>query len=412
MHPEQLFNFLDKQGESAVYLQRELVALPALGPDNGGQGEHYKAEFLSTYLTQLGLQNIQEFPAEDPRVESGRRPNIMAVLPGKDPDRTLWVISHLDVVPPGDLSHWDTDPFTLHQDGDLLYGRGTEDNHHGIVSSILAVKAFLKNNAMPQKNLGLLFVADEETGNDYGLDFLFRYHSDIFRSGDIFLVPDFGTQDSNLVDVSEKGLMWLKITVIGRQCHGSTPEKGRNSLLAASAAVLELRNLYQQFDREDPLFSPPYSTFEATKKEANVPNINTIPGRDVFYLDCRTLPEYDLDEVIRAVRAVTDRVAASYGVDIQLETVHRESAPATDQSHPFVQYLLQSIAAVYNADPAPRGIGGGTVAAFPRKEELPAAVWATLLGNAHQPNEHTSIRNMLGDAKVITHLALQLTEDR
>jgi succinyl-diaminopimelate desuccinylase len=265
---------------------------------------------------------------------------------------------------------------------------------------------------MPEKNLGLLFVADEETGNDYGLHFLFRYHSDLFGSGDTFLVPDFGAQDSNLVDVSEKGLMWLKIVVLGRQCHGSTPEKGRNSLLAASAAVLELRDLYQQFDRQDPLFSPPYSTFEATKKEANVPNINTIPGRDVFYLDCRTLPEYDLDEVIRAVRAITDRVAASYGVDIHLETVHRESAPATDKSHPFVQDLLQSIAAVYNADPAPRGIGGGTVAAFPRKEGLPAAVWATLLGNAHQPNEHTSIQNILGDAKVMTHLALQLPVDK
>ena len=411
MHPEQIDHFLDKQAETAVYLQREMVALPALGPKNGGQGEHHKAEFLTTYLKQLGLKDIRQLPADDPQVESGQRPNTAAVLPGKNPGRTLWIISHLDIVPPGDLSHWKTDPFTLHQEGDLLYGRGTEDNHHGIVSSLLAAKALLETSAVPKTNLGLLFVSDEETGNEFGLEFLFRQHRDLFDPGDLFLVPDFGTPDSNLVDVSEKGLMWLKITVLGKQCHGSTPEEGRNSLLAASAAILELRELYSRFNRENPLFAPSYSTFEATRKEENVPNINTIPGKDVFYLDCRILPEYDLEEVIASVQEICGRIASSYGVDIQVETVHRESAPATDESHPFVQALLRSIRAVYSASPAPKGIGGGTVAAFPRKEGFPAAVWATLLGNAHQPNEHTSIRNMLSDAKVMAHLALQLPED-
>jgi succinyl-diaminopimelate desuccinylase len=411
MHPEQIVKFLDKQAETAVYLQRELVALPALGPKNGGQGEHHKAQFLTTYLKQLGLKDIRQLPADDPQVESGQRPNTVAVLPGRDPRRTLWIISHMDVVPTGDLSLWTTDPFTLHQDGDLIYGRGTEDNHHGLVSSLLATKALLETSAVPRINLGLLFVSDEETGNEYGLEFLFRQHRDLFGPGDLFLVPDFGTPDSNLVDVSEKGLLWLKITVQGQQCHGSTPEKGRNSLLAASATVLELRELYSRFHGENPLFTPSYSTFEATKKESNVPNINTIPGRDVFYLDCRVLPEYNLDQALAAVRDITERIASIYGVHIQVESVHRESAPATDESHPFVQTLLRSIGTMYDASPAPKGIGGGTVAAFPRKEGFPAAVWATLLGNAHQPNEHTSIRNMLGDAKVMAHLAMQLPDE-
>jgi succinyl-diaminopimelate desuccinylase len=407
MHPEQVFNFLEKQAETAVYLQRELVALPALGPKNGGHGEYHKAEFLSIYLKQLGLHDIRQLPAEDERVESGQRPNTVAVLPGRDPQRTLWIISHLDVVPAGDLSLWNTDPFALHQDGDLLYGRGTEDNHHGIVSSLLAVKSLLETSTVPQTNIGLVFVSDEETGNDYGLDFLFRQHRDLFGPRDLFLVPDFGTPDSSLVDVSEKGLLWLKITVVGKQCHGSTPEKGRNSLLAASAAILELRELYRRFDHEDPLFAPPHSTFEATRKEENVPNINTIPGKDIFYLDCRVLPEYNPDQIIASVREITERVASTYEVQIHVETVHRESSPATDKSHPFIQALLHSIQAIYENHPSAGGIGGGTVAAFPRKEGFPAAVWGTLLGNAHQPNEYTSIRNMLGDAKVMAHLAMQ-----
>lgn len=407
MEADQLFNYLQKQTETGIFLQRELVALPALGPDNGGQGEIHKAQLLTTYLKQLGLPHLSHHPADDPRVESGQRPNIAAVLPGRNKDRTLWIVSHMDIVPAGDLNLWDTDPFTLHRDGDLLYGRGTEDNHHGLVASLLAAKALWDTNTVPSRNLGLLLVSDEETGSAYGLDFLFRHHRDLFQPEDSFLVPDFGTEESELVDISEKGLMWLRITVIGKQCHGSTPEKGRNSLLAASAAVLELRELYKSYQKQDPLFTPAYSTFESTKKEANVPNVNTIPGKDVFYLDCRVLPEYGLDQVENSVREIVDRIASKYGVEIAVERVHSESSSQTETTHPFVSKLLDCIRSVYQNSPSPQGIGGATVAAFPRKAGFPAAVWATLLGNAHQPNECTSIRNMIADAKVMASLTLQ-----
>ena len=64
----------------------------------------------------------------------GQRPNLVALLPGQRPEK-VWVLSHLDVVPVGELNLWHTDPFSLHVDGDLLYGRGVEDDHHGIVAS-------------------------------------------------------------------------------------------------------------------------------------------------------------------------------------------------------------------------------------------------------------------------------------
>jgi succinyl-diaminopimelate desuccinylase len=52
------------------------------------------------------------------------------------------------------------------------------------------------------------------------------------------------------------------------------------------------------------------------------------------------------------------------------------------------------------------GVGGGTVAAIIRRKGLEAAVWATLLGKAHQPNECASISSTLNDAKVMGHLLL------
>jgi len=403
---QQIFNYLDKQAETAVSLQREMVAIPALGPENNGQGEALKAEFLLTYLKQLGLTDIRELPAEDSRVDGGRRPNLAAILPGSDPKQTLWIISHLDVVPPGESELWGTDPFRLHQDGDLIYGRGVEDNQHGLVASVLALQALLQTSAKPRCNLGLLFVADEETGNRYGLDFVFREHSDLFQPKDRFLVPDFGTPDSTLLEIAEKSLLWLRFTVAGRQCHGSTPDKGLNSLLIASELILRLRGLYDRFEASDDKFSPPWSTFEATKKEANVPNINTIPGKDIFYLDCRVLPRYDIQEVLQAARSLADEVAQKHGTEISIDIVHQESSPETPADAPLVTEIVQAVAEVYAVKAIPKGIGGGTVAAYPRKQGYPAAVWATLFGNAHQPNEYTSIHNMLNDAKVMTRLVL------
>lgn len=401
---DRLFAFLDTQRETVIDLQRELVARPALGPENGGQGELQKVEFLTTSLHDLGCNDIRVLHAPDNRVASGSRPSIAAVIPGTDTSQTLWFVAHTDVVPAGDDTLWDSDPFTLRQEGDLLYGRGVEDNHHGLVAATLAAKALLQENITPAVNCGLLLVADEETGNAYGLDFLLREHTELFGPDDQFVVPDFGVKDGSTVEVAEKGMLWLKCTVHGRQCHASSPEQGVNSFVGAAALALRLRGLYEHFDAEDPLFAPPYSTFEPTKKEANVPNVNTIPGRDVFYLDCRVLPHYDLDDVLTKARQEADVVQKDYGVRVELDTVHRESAPGTDPQAPIVHKLLTALHKVRGVNGEIKGVGGGTVAAYLRRANRPAVVWSTLLHNAHQPNEHTKISNIIADAKVMAAL--------
>ncbi|MFO8032871.1 MAG: M20 family metallo-hydrolase [Desulfohalobiaceae bacterium] len=398
-----LFHYLDSQQKQLLAWQKDLVAFQAIGPENNGPGEAQKAAYLKEQLQALGLQKIWNMPAPDSRVNEGQRPNLAAVLPGRDQSRTFWIVSHLDVVPAGDPLLWDSDPFQLRQEGDLIYGRGVEDNQHGMVASLLCLQAFLEQDLQPDRNLGLLLVSDEETGNKYGLDFVLREHSHIFQPGDEFLVPDFGIDDSSMLEVAEKGLLWLKFIIQGKQCHASTPEKGNNSLRAAAKLILNLESLQKRFPWQDQMFCPACSTFEPTKKEANVPNVNTIPGRDVFYLDCRVLPDYNLNDVHQACQGLAAEVAAQSGTRIDLEIVHQEDpAPKTAPEHPLVNKIAQAVQEVYAISPSPQGIGGGTVAAYLRRAKLPAVVWATLLGTAHQPNEHASITNIIKDAKVMT----------
>jgi len=402
-----LFAALDGQTETVCDLQRRLTAIPALGPKNGGDGEKEKAEFLMDYVKSMGIGNVREFRAPDNAVSCGYRPSVAAVVPGRDTSRTLWVISHTDIVPPGDLALWKTDPYVLERDGDILIGRGVEDNQQGIVSSLIAARVLLDHGVTPEINFGMLFVADEETGSVKGLDYLVREHAELFSPDDLFLVPDFGEPDSGMIEVAEKSMFWLKVIVEGRQCHASTPAQGINTLVAASDFILRIRELEGIYDAEDPIYDPPRSTFQPTKKEANVENVNTIPGRDVFHVDSRVLPVYDLDDVLETIKEFGREVENAHGVTVSYErTMYEQAAPATPVDSEIVRRTLTSVKRVYGNSPRLVGVGGGTVAAFLRRRGHHAVVWATLNHNAHQPNEWSSIKNTIGDAKVIVDMLL------
>lgn len=400
-----LFATIDQQAETVVDLQTKLTAIPALGPKNGGDGEKEKAEFLLDHLKSMGIEDIREFKAPDDSVSCGYRPSIAAIIPGKNTEKTLWVISHTDVVPPGDAELWDSDPYTLVRNGDTLIGRGVEDNQQGIVSSLLAAQALLDHEITPAINFGMIFVADEETGSTFGLDYLVQEHSDMFKKDDLFLVPDFGEPQSEMVEVAEKSMFWLKIVIEGKQCHASTPHQGLNTLVPCADFILKIKRLEDIYDAENPIYDPPRSTFQPTMKEANVENVNTIPGRDVFYVDSRVMPEYDLDEVLATIKSFGKEVEDEYGVTVSYETtMYEQAAPETPADSEIVTKVMASVKKVYRNNPRPVGVGGGTVAAFLRRKGFGAVVWATLNHNAHQPNEWASIKNTIGDAKVIADM--------
>ncbi len=402
-----ILELLDSSRDELLRLQTDLVAIPALGPTNSGQGEQAKVEYLARYLSGFAGAEVETIKAPDDRVACGFRPSLVVRRAGRN-SRTLWLIAHTDVVPTGDLPLWQGDPFILRQEGDLIYGRGVEDNHQGMVSALLLLRALERAGAETDLSLGILLAADEETGNALGIEHILREHPQVFDPEDLVLIPDFGTRDGGAIEVAEKSVLWLRFTVLGKQCHASTPSEGVNSLLGASALILALERLDTVFGRQDPLFDPPTSTFAPTKKDANVPNINTIPGQDVFHLDCRVLPGYLLDEVEREIRAICDEVEAARGVRIGFAPVVREqAAPGTPPDCGAVLRLARALRLERGIEPRVIGIGGGTVAAAFRKRGLPAACWSTLLGTAHQPNECSSMANTIADARVFARMLFE-----
>jgi succinyl-diaminopimelate desuccinylase len=200
----------------------ELISIPAIAPENGREGEYEKSEKLFQILASIGFDKILRVDAEDKRVPTGKRPNIIAYFHGESDAERLWIITHLDVVPSGEESFWTiTKPFKPTIKDERVYGRGSEDNGQSMIASIYAVKALKRLGIKPKRTVALAFVADEEQGSKYGIQHLINHG--LFRKEDLIVVPDSGNENGSFIEIAEKSALWFRIRTIGKQTHASNP---------------------------------------------------------------------------------------------------------------------------------------------------------------------------------------------
>ena len=437
MTKQQLLDFIRDNKAEYIELQKLLTARKALAPENGGDGEWNKCAALEEFLRSHGIANLERFDAPDSRAKNGARPNLIATIPGKSAasynssapaasganDRAasqscdssaasgagnnsaIWVIAHLDVVPVGNPADWKTDPWTVVQKDGKLFGRGVEDNQQGLCSAFAAAWAFVKNGVVPERTIKLLFVADEEVGSKYGMIWLLQNHPELFGKDDYFLIPDGGDAQGRTIEVAEKNVLWLEFTVTGKQCHGSRPDEGLNACLAANRLSLALyKGLHKKFGAKDKLFEPATCTFEPTKRSANVDGVNIIPGSDVFCFDCRVLPRYKNEQVLKTIDAIIAAEQKKSGVQITYKILQNAQSKATDKNAPLVQALAAAIKEAHGLDAQTIGIGGGTVAAELRNLGHDCVVWSSLDETAHMPNEYCIVDNLIKDAQTLALL--------
>jgi succinyl-diaminopimelate desuccinylase len=404
---KRLFQEIESLKPEMINALTELTRIPAVAPENGGDGETLKAKKLLEILETIGFDRVERFDASDSRVSSGKRRNVIAYLKGDADDKRLWIVTHLDVVPAGDESAWTvTKPFEPLVKDHRVYGRGCEDNGQSLIASVFAAKALKSLGVKPKQTIALAFVADEEQGSVFGIQHLLK--KGLFGKEDLVVVPDGGNGDGSFIEVAEKSVLWFKVRVVGKQTHASLPGKGLNANRVGMQVALALdKRLHERFGERDEFFDVPESTFEPTKKDGNVDAVNIVPGEDVSYFDCRILPRYDVDEVVAEVGRVLAEFEAKTGATIQLEVFQKQAAPKLlDGNAEVVTLLKKVLREARGFDAHVGGIGGGSCAAFFRKQGIPAALWSTVDDVAHQPNEYCRIENMMADAKVFALLAM------
>jgi succinyl-diaminopimelate desuccinylase len=402
---EQSLKWIDSSRDDIVEFLVKMLRIKAVNPDGGGKGEYERALFVQKWLENIGCRVLRH-DIQDKRVPEGFRVNLTSIIEGQDTSHTLWLASHLDTVPEGSRELWGSDPYEPVVKDGKIFGRGSEDNGQAVASTLFTFKCIKELGTKPRMNIGLLLVSDEESGSKYGVIPLLEQA--IFKANDVAIVPDAGSPDGSDIEIAEKSILWLKITTRGKQVHGSLPNRGLNANRIGMRMALEVDGLlHTKYPETDPLFDPSTSTFEPTKHELNVENVNTVPGVDVQYFDCRVLPRYPLKEVMKDFEAVRSKMEKETGAKFELTPVQLEenTAPTPPESE-IVQRLKIALKNLRGFDARLVGIGGGTVGLYFRRKGIHTAVWSTLDDMAHQPNEYCKIDNILNDSKVFLHVAL------
>ncbi len=382
-----------------------MLRINAVNPRMGGPGEIDRANLIQSFLEGEGFE-VSRVDTPDSGYKRGIRPNICTKLEGVDESRTLWFLAHMDTVPEGSAELWNSDPFEPRIEDGKIFARGAEDNGQSLVSSLFALRELKSLDERLPFNVGAWFVADEECGSNYGVKYLLEHSS--FNPGDLIVVPDAGSPNGTNIEIAEKSLLWFKIVTRGKQVHASLPAKGKNAHRLGMELALTLdESLHRQYPKRNDLFDDPSSTFEPTKADPNVPNVNTIPGLDTFYFDCRVLPEYSLDSVLSEVNSSLRDFTSEHGADASLEIIQRDDAgPVTSPTSEIARLMGKAIVHMTRKQPKFVGIGLRTVGNFFRERGIPTVVWSTVDDVPHEPNEYSRIANLISDTKVFAAMPL------
>jgi succinyl-diaminopimelate desuccinylase len=78
-------------------------------------------------------------------------------------EEEIAILHHVDVVEAGNYQKWKTPPFEMHQQGDLLFGRGVTDNKGPLMASLYILKWFKECQIPLQKTIRVIIGGAEET---------------------------------------------------------------------------------------------------------------------------------------------------------------------------------------------------------------------------------------------------------
>jgi acetylornithine deacetylase/succinyl-diaminopimelate desuccinylase-like protein len=385
--------------DEVVELCRDLIRIDTTntGDTTTSAGERVAAEYVAAKLAEVGLE-----PAV---LESAKgRTSVVARFPGRptgpgmETRGALLVHGHLDVVP-AEAAEWSVAPFSGEIADGYIWGRGAVDMKDFDAMLLAVVRRMRREGRMPPRDLVLAFLADEESGGQYGGHWLVENHPDLFEgcTEAIGEVGGFNYTISDdlrlyLIQTAEKGITWLRLHAKGRPGHGSmVHEDNAVTTLAEAVArvgrhrfpvvltdtvrafLLELSQILGiSIDLDDPepaiaklgtiapvIGSTVRNTANPTRLAAGYKE-NVIPSRASATIDCRTLPgQHD---------TFLDQLRQVVGPDLDIEIVERQPPIETTFDGDLVAAMG---AALRREDPVARTVpymlsGGTDAKAFAR----------------------------------------------
>ena len=417
MADERIHQWIFSQETQAVRLLQKLIQERSI------RGNESKAQaVVIEKCRELGLTlDIWEIEKKDvekhaffrcDREDFHGNPNVVGIMKGKGGGKSVILNGHIDVVPEGDLSAWNIDPYSAVNVNGKVFGRGSTDMKGGTVSLLLAIEALKENDISLKGDVIFQSVIEEESGGTGTLSALLRGYT-----ADAAIIPE----PTNLkMFPKQQGSMWFRLKVKGKQAHGGTRYEGVNAIEKAFPVLTALKKLEQQRNENvsDPLYRNipiPFpiniGKFESGKWPSSVPDLAVIEGR------IGVGPHETMDQVEKELEACLEEASKADNWlkmhPVELEWFGGRWQPGSlDTDHPLMKVISESYHEVFASAPvveaSPWGTDGGILS---KGGNIPVVVFGPgTTEAAHDANEYIEVQKILQTAEVIAYTLIKWCE--
>lgn len=270
--------------------------------------------------------------------ENGPVDNLWAVKEGtRGSDAPLFCFAgHTDVVPVGDKSQWQQDPFAATIEGDMLLGRGAADMKGSLAAMIVAVENFIQQQPEHKNRIAFLITSDEEGPAEFGTKAVMDYLATQNEAITWCLVgePSSTSQLGDVIKNGRRGSLNGYLTIKGIQGHVAYPHLAENPIHLAAPLLTELSE--REWDEGDAFFPP--TSFQVSNINSGTGATNVIPGDIKIVLNFR----YSTQWAAEALQAEVEKLLNNKDLNFELRW-DNSGKPFITESGELVDAALAAI---------------------------------------------------------------------
>ena len=376
-----------------LQLSKDLIRFPSVTPTDAGA-----IKFLSKKLKKLGF-NCKLLVFKDKK--SNPIKNLYARIGRKKPN--LCYAGHTDVVPPGNIKDWTTNPFKPLVKNNYLIGRGANDMKSSIACFVAAVSKFLQKNRKFNGSISFLITGDEEgyaiNGTKKVVDYLRRRKEKI----DFCIVgePTNPKKLGEMIKIGRRGSLSGKIEITGTQGHIAYPHLSNNPINTLVEICKKLKE--KKLDKGNKDFQP--SNLEFTSINVDNKAHNVIPARARAQFNIRYNNLHTASSLKKKISLIVKKMSKKNRCNYKIDYMTNGDAFLTKPGK-TIQMASRIIKKITKIHPKLSTTGGTSDARFIKKIS-PCLEFGLVNKTMHRVDECVS----LSDLKKLTKIYNEFLEE-
>ncbi len=371
---------------NALIIAKKLIKKRSVTPNDNGCQDYIKKE-LSNY--GFSYKDLSVKDVKNTWLRKGNKKPLIVFA------------GHTDVVTPGNLSEWETNPFTPTIKDNFLFGRGASDMKSSIAAMVAATQRFEKDNPNHNGSIGFLLTSDEEGPALHGTRKIIEKLKKDKISIDYCIVgePTSNKIFGDTIKNGRRGSITGFLKIIGIQGHIAYPELAKNPIHIAGTIISKLSNfIWDKGNKYFPKTSCQISSITSDKVASNM-----IPGAVNITFNLRFSNELTQNKIIKTFKDILSEFDCKYEIEWICS-----AEPFITKKEKITKVLKKVIKKIINIDSTLSTSGGTSDARFLSKYAKETIEFGPLNLSAHKVNENISLSDLDNLEKIYYSILCEL----